>query len=97
MKHSDIIAHLCHRLSTGDGINSALAEIGLTTDYLADHLTGPDRARLQQAHAIHRETLEKQLAERSSSRRCAGCSAMRASTSASRRVFSAFVCASSAA
>lgn len=64
MRHSDIIAHLCHRLSTGDGINSALAEIGLTTDYLADHLTGPDRARLQQAHAIHRETLEKQLAER---------------------------------
>ncbi len=59
MKHAQIVEYLCDRLSEGIGINEALAELNLVTNYLADHLTPADRVRLHQAREIYVEGLDR--------------------------------------
>ena len=64
MKHKGIVARLCYHLSEGYGINQALSLEGLTTTYLTERIRRVDRIKLHQAHAIYREGLQRDLANR---------------------------------
>jgi len=63
MKHSTIIACLCECLERGKGINTVMAEINLTADWLK-FLTPRDRVKLYQAREIYVEGLERVMTER---------------------------------
>lgn len=72
MKHRTIITRLCYSLGEGHGINSALAELGLTTTFLTKRLRRSDRRKLHQAAAIYRESLQCEIIQRARLGRATG-------------------------
>ena len=64
MKHKGIVTRLCYFLIQGYGINSALAELGLTTTYLTERIRRIDRVRLHQAHDSYVEGLNREVVQR---------------------------------
>ena len=64
MNHRGIVRHLGLHLQQGLGINEALAELGLTIDYIAKRCKRTDRVRLHQAHSIYRERLNREVVQR---------------------------------
>lgn len=72
MNHKGIVARLCHFLSQGYGINEALAELGLTTNYLTERIRRIDRSKLHQARACYVEGLQRELVQRARLGRACG-------------------------